>query len=48
MKFGRSFPYTLTRASHRLSTMFSIAKRFRHRGIERIYVYNWTGAAPGG
>ncbi len=47
VKFGRSFPYSLSRASHRLSTMFSIAKRFRHSRVERVYVYNWTGAAPG-
>ncbi len=45
VKFGRSFPYSPARAKSRLSTMFSIAKRYRRSGIERIYIYNWTGAA---
>jgi hypothetical protein len=43
VKFGRSFPYSPTRAAHRLSTMFSIANRYRRSGIERLYVYQWTG-----
>ncbi len=47
VKFGRSFPYSESRAAHRLSTMFSLANRYRRSGIKRIYVYNWTGAAPG-
>jgi hypothetical protein len=43
VKLGTSFPYSPTRAAHRLSTMFSLANRFRHSGIDRLYVYNWTG-----
>jgi hypothetical protein len=42
--FGRSFPYSPARAKNRLSTMFSIANRYRRSGIQRIYVYQWTGS----
>ena len=24
--------------------MFSLARRYRRSGIQRMYVYNWTGA----
>lgn len=44
VKFGRSFPCNQTRAAHRLKTMFSIANRYRRSGIQRIYIYNWTGS----
>jgi len=44
VKFGRSFPYSPSRAASRLSTMFSLANRYRRSGIERLYIYNWTGA----
>lgn len=44
VKFGRSFPCSVTRAAARLTTMFSIARRYRRSGIQRLYVYNWTGA----
>lgn len=44
VKFGRSFPYSPYRAKLRLSTMFSLAKRYRRSGVERIYVYQWTGS----
>jgi hypothetical protein len=44
VKFGRSFPCNQTRASHRLRTMFSIADHFRRSGIDRIYIFSWTGA----
>ncbi|UTI63048.1 glycosyl hydrolase [Paraconexibacter antarcticus] len=43
VKLGTSFPYSPTRAAHRLSTMFSLANRFRRSGIDRLYIYNWTG-----
>src|SRR4051812_1797754 len=42
--FGADFPYSPLRASHRLSEMFSIANRYRRSGIDRMYVYQWTGA----
>jgi hypothetical protein len=44
VKFGRSFPCSTRRAASRIKTMFSIARRYRSSGIQRIYVYNWTGA----
>jgi hypothetical protein len=44
VKFGRSFPCNTTRAAHRLKNMFSLARTYRRSGVNRIYVYNWTGA----
>ncbi len=42
--FGASFPCSQTRAADRLRTMFSLANRYRRNGVERLYIYNWTGA----
>jgi hypothetical protein len=42
--FGSAFPCNQTRAAHRLRTMFSLANRYRRSGVERLYIYNWTGA----
>jgi hypothetical protein len=44
VNFGRSFPCSTSRAASRLSWMFSLARRYRRSGIQRMYVYNWTGA----
>jgi hypothetical protein len=44
VKFGTSFPCSTTRAAARIATMFSLARRYRTSGIQRLYVYNWTGA----
>jgi Glycosyl hydrolase catalytic core len=44
VKFGRSFPCSTSRAASRINTMFSLAKRYRSSGVQRLYVYNWTGA----
>jgi hypothetical protein len=44
VKFGRSFPCNTVRAANRIGTMFSLARRFRRSGVQRLYVYNWTGA----
>lgn len=44
VKFGTSFPCNPTRAAHRINTMFSLARTYRPAGVQRIYVYNWTGA----
>ncbi len=44
VKFGRSWPCSETRARNRLRNMFSLARRFRSRGVQRLYVYNWSGA----
>ena len=44
VKFGRSFPCSTARAADRLQWMFRIARRYRRGGIDRLYIYNWTGA----
>jgi hypothetical protein len=44
VKFGRSFPCSTSRAKSRLRNMFDLAKRYRSSGVQRVYVYNWTGA----
>src|SRR4051794_37998199 len=44
VKFGGSFPCSTSRAASRLKTMFSLARKYRKSGIQRLYVYNWTGA----
>jgi hypothetical protein len=44
VKFGRSFPCSESRAASRLKNMFSLARAYRRRGVQRVYVYNWTGA----
>lgn len=44
VKFGRAWPCSQTRAKNRLRNMFDLAKRYRSRGVQRIYVYNFTGA----
>ena len=44
VNFGANFPCSQTRAANRLKNMFSLARRYRTSGVQRIYVYNWTGA----
>jgi hypothetical protein len=44
VKFGRSFPCSTSRAASRLSWMFHLARLYRTSGLQRLYVYNWTGA----
>jgi hypothetical protein len=44
VKFGRSFPCSTSRAASRLNNMFKLARTFRTSGVQRVYVYNWTGA----
>jgi hypothetical protein len=50
--FGRSFPYSEARQASRMRNMFTYASRYRTRGVERVYSYNFfgieTGAACGG
>ena len=47
VKFGRSFPCNKDRARNRLKNMFSLARTYRTSGVERLYVYNFTGPADG-
>jgi hypothetical protein len=44
VKFGSSFPCSTARAANRLSFMFHLANLFRTSGVDRLYIYNWTGA----
>jgi hypothetical protein len=44
--FGGAFPYNPTRAANRLKYLFTTTKQLR-RDIDRVYVYNWTGAHRG-
>jgi len=51
-KFGSSFPCgsskksqskALKRQAKAISDMFTLAKRFRKQGVQRLYSYNWWG-----
>jgi hypothetical protein len=44
VKFGRSFPCSTSRAASRLKYMFKLARTYHSSGVERAYMYNWTGA----
>jgi hypothetical protein len=44
VKFGRSFLCSTSRAASRLKYMFKLARTYHSSGVERAYVYNWTGA----
>jgi hypothetical protein len=44
VKFGGSFPCSTSRAASRLKNMFQLARTYHSSGVERAYVYNWTGA----
>jgi hypothetical protein len=44
VKFGSSFPCSTSRAASRLKNMFKLARTYHSSGVERAYVYNWTGA----
>jgi hypothetical protein len=43
VKFGRSWPCNEQRAANRLKNMFSLARTYRRSGVQRLYIYNWTG-----
>ena len=44
--FSRAFPYSESRQANRLKYMFTLTRRYR-RHVNRLYVYNWTGAPRG-
>ncbi|MEA2268955.1 MAG: hypothetical protein QOD55_582 [Solirubrobacteraceae bacterium] len=44
VKFGSNFPCSESRAASRLKNMFSLARTYRTSGVERVYIYNWSGA----
>jgi hypothetical protein len=41
--FGRSFPYSESRQASRIKNMFTFATRYKSRGVERVYSYNFFG-----
>jgi hypothetical protein len=41
--FRGSFPYSEARQAARMTNMFSFASRYRSRGVERVYSYNFFG-----
>jgi hypothetical protein len=46
--FRGSFPYSEARQASRIRNMFTYAGRFRSRGVERVYSYNYFGLENGG
>lgn len=46
--FGSAFPYDEARQAARMRNMFTLASRFRSRGVERVYAYNYVGTIPDG
>jgi hypothetical protein len=46
VSFGSNFPYSPSRAASRLKYLFTTTKALR-KDIDRVYVYNWTGAERG-
>jgi hypothetical protein len=46
--FQRSFPYSESRQAARLRNMFTFATRFKIKGVERVYSYNFFGLEDGG
>jgi hypothetical protein len=47
VKFGRNFPCSKERARNRLRNMFALARQYHSSGVDRLYVYNWTGPSNG-
>jgi hypothetical protein len=43
VNFGRSFPCSTSRAASRLSNMFRLARTYHSSGVDRAYIYNWSG-----
>lgn len=41
--FRGAFPYSEARQASRMKNMFSFASRYRSRGVERVYSYNFFG-----
>jgi hypothetical protein len=41
--FQRSFPYSESRQASRIKNMFTFATRFKRKGVERVYSYNFYG-----
>jgi hypothetical protein len=46
--FRRSFPYSESRQAARMRNMFTYASRYRSRGVQRVYSYNFFGIEDAG
>lgn len=44
VKLGTTFACSTSRAASALNKMFRLARSYRPYGVQRVYVYNWTGA----
>ncbi len=42
--FRGLFRYSESRQASRIGNMFSVASRYKRRGVQRVYSYNWFGA----
>lgn len=47
VEFGKSFRCSTSRAASKLKNVFTLAKRYRSQGVDRILLYNWTGPGCG-
>ncbi len=45
--FQASFPYSESRQASRMKNMFSFATRYKSKGVERVYSYNFFGINNG-
>lgn len=46
--FRGSFPFSEARQAARMRNMFTLASRFKGRGVQRVYEYNFFGIETGG
>jgi hypothetical protein len=46
--FRGSFRYSESRQASRMRNMFTFASRYKSRGVQRVYSYNWFGVENGG
>ncbi|MEH3054432.1 MAG: hypothetical protein PGN13_10580 [Patulibacter minatonensis] len=47
VEFGSSFKCSTSRAASRTKNVFSLAKKYKSSGVERVYFYNWSGSGCG-
>ena len=45
--FGKSFPSSESRQASRIKNMFTHASRYKSRGVQRVYSYNFFGIENG-
>ncbi len=47
VEFGKSFKCSTSRAAKRTKNVFSLAKKYKSQGVERVLLYNWFGSGCG-